>query len=138
MESRDQEMLDLCLGERNEHNVLLSFRGEDTRFNFTDHLYDRAALTKVANLRGWYLKDNSESEVITKIIQIINSELDREVPSVSEHLVGMESCDQEMLDLCLGESFSPRGKLRRSISSWQKGVRLGSGAFGTVYEGYTE
>ncbi|KAM3729347.1 hypothetical protein ACB098_12G004600 [Castanea mollissima] len=98
----------------------------------------RAALTKVANLRGWYLKDNSESEVITKIIQIINSELDREVPSVSEHLVGMESCDQEMLDLCLGESFSPRGKLRWSISSWQKGEVLGRGAFGTVYEGCTE
>ena len=35
-------------------------------------------------------------------------------------------------------SFSPRGKLRRSISSWQKGEFLGSGSFGTVYEGYTE
>uniref|UniRef100_A0A7N2MVA0 mitogen-activated protein kinase kinase kinase n=1 Tax=Quercus lobata TaxID=97700 RepID=A0A7N2MVA0_QUELO len=35
-------------------------------------------------------------------------------------------------------SFSPRGKLRRSISSWQKGELLGSGSFGTVYEGYTE
>ena len=35
-------------------------------------------------------------------------------------------------------SFSPRAKLRRSISSWQKGELLGSGSFGTVYEGYTE
>ncbi|XP_023879925.1 mitogen-activated protein kinase kinase kinase 1 [Quercus suber] len=35
-------------------------------------------------------------------------------------------------------SFSPRGKLKRSISSWQKGELLGSGSFGTVYEGYTE
>ncbi|KAK9989164.1 hypothetical protein SO802_029403 [Lithocarpus litseifolius] len=35
-------------------------------------------------------------------------------------------------------SFSPRGKWRRSISSWQKGELLGSGSFGTVYEGYTE
>ena len=35
-------------------------------------------------------------------------------------------------------SFSPRGKLRRSISSWQKGELLGSASFGTVYEGYTE
>ncbi|XP_030963768.1 mitogen-activated protein kinase kinase kinase 1-like, partial [Quercus lobata] len=35
-------------------------------------------------------------------------------------------------------SFLPRGKLRRSISSWQKGELLGSGSFGTVYEGYTE
>ena len=44
-----------------------------------------------------------ESTVIEKIIQRINNELDREVPSVSEHLVGMESREQEMLDLCLGE-----------------------------------
>ena len=44
-----------------------------------------------------------ESTVIEKIIQRINNELDREVPSVSEHLVGMESRVQEMLDLCLGE-----------------------------------
>ncbi|KAF3948114.1 hypothetical protein CMV_025844 [Castanea mollissima] len=43
-----------------------------------------------------------------------------------------------MLDLCLGESFSPRGKLRWSISSWQKGEVLGRGAFGTVYEGCTD
>uniref|UniRef100_A0A7N2LES4 Protein kinase domain-containing protein n=1 Tax=Quercus lobata TaxID=97700 RepID=A0A7N2LES4_QUELO len=35
-------------------------------------------------------------------------------------------------------SFLPRGKLRRSISSWQKGELLGSASFGTVYEGYTE
>ncbi|KAM3742259.1 hypothetical protein ACB098_07G057200 [Castanea mollissima] len=35
-------------------------------------------------------------------------------------------------------SSSPRGKLRRSISSWEKGELLGSGSFGTVYEGFTE
>ncbi|XP_030962758.1 uncharacterized protein LOC115984021 isoform X2 [Quercus lobata] len=35
-------------------------------------------------------------------------------------------------------SFSPRGKLRQSISSWQKGELLGRGSFGTVYEGITE
>ncbi|KAK7821195.1 mitogen-activated protein kinase kinase kinase 1 [Quercus suber] len=30
------------------------------------------------------------------------------------------------------------GKLGRSIGRWQKGELLGSGSFGTVYEGYTE
>ena len=44
-----------------------------------------------------------ESTVIEEIIQWINYELDHEVPSVSEHLFGMESCVEEMLDLCLGE-----------------------------------
>ena len=41
--------------------------------------------------------------VIEKIIQRINNELDCEVPSVSKHLIGVESRVQEMLDLCLGE-----------------------------------
>ncbi|KAF3967343.1 hypothetical protein CMV_008648 [Castanea mollissima] len=35
-------------------------------------------------------------------------------------------------------SFSPRGKLSGNISSWQEGEFLGSGSFGTVYEGITE
>ncbi|XP_050253608.1 disease resistance protein RPV1-like [Quercus robur] len=65
----------------------------------------RAALTAVASLSGWHLKeDTSESEVIKKIIQRINIELDHEVPFVSdEHLVGMDSRVKEMLDLCSGE-----------------------------------
>ncbi|XP_075648647.1 TMV resistance protein N-like [Castanea sativa] len=63
----------------------------------------RAALTKVANLYGYHIKDNSESEVIKEIIQRINSELDPEVPLVSEHLVGMDSRVKELLDLCLAE-----------------------------------
>ena len=44
-----------------------------------------------------------ESTVIEKIIQRINNELDREVPSVVEDLVGLESRVQEMLDVCVGE-----------------------------------
>lgn len=35
-------------------------------------------------------------------------------------------------------SISPSGTFRRSITSWQKGDLLGSGSFGTVYEGFTE
>ncbi|KAJ7968106.1 Protein kinase [Quillaja saponaria] len=34
--------------------------------------------------------------------------------------------------------ISPSGKFRRSFSSWQKGGLLGSGSFGTVYEGFTD
>ncbi|GAV67369.1 Pkinase domain-containing protein [Cephalotus follicularis] len=33
--------------------------------------------------------------------------------------------------------ISPNGKLRRTITWWQKGELLGSGSFGTVYEGFT-
>ncbi|XP_050375738.1 mitogen-activated protein kinase kinase kinase 1-like isoform X2 [Argentina anserina] len=35
--------------------------------------------------------------------------------------------------------FSPNGKFRRSVSSsWQRGQLLGSGSYGTVYEGFTD
>ncbi|KAK3002131.1 hypothetical protein RJ639_022294 [Escallonia herrerae] len=37
-------------------------------------------------------------------------------------------------DYCLW----PRGQFSRSIKSWQKGDFLGSGSFGTVYEGFTD
>ncbi|KAK2664240.1 hypothetical protein Ddye_002814 [Dipteronia dyeriana] len=35
-------------------------------------------------------------------------------------------------------NVSPNGKFRRRITSWQKGDLLGSGSFGTVYEGFTD
>nr|XP_023929566.1 TMV resistance protein N-like [Quercus suber] len=78
---------------------------------FAKHLIDNTenvqtwkdAVSDVAGISGWDLWDESESTVIKKIIQWINYELDREVPSVFEHLVGMESRVEEMLDLCLGE-----------------------------------
>ncbi|XP_006494294.2 mitogen-activated protein kinase kinase kinase 1-like isoform X2 [Citrus sinensis] len=35
-------------------------------------------------------------------------------------------------------SFSLKGKYRRRIISWQKGAPLGSGSFGSVYEGFTD
>ena len=53
-----------------------------------------------------YILCSSESKVIKKIIQRINGEPDREVPFVSEHLVGMDSRVKEMLDLCLGETLN--------------------------------
>ncbi|GAY58416.1 hypothetical protein CUMW_186840 [Citrus unshiu] len=35
-------------------------------------------------------------------------------------------------------NVSPNGKFRRRITSWQKGELLGSGSFGSVYEGLTD
>jgi len=34
--------------------------------------------------------------------------------------------------------ISPNGRFRRRIRSWSRGVFLGSGSFGTVYEGINE
>nr|XP_023923050.1 TMV resistance protein N-like [Quercus suber] len=65
----------------------------------------KAALTKVADLAGWDLKDNHESIVIQKIIGRIFSELYNKLPCVFEDLVGMDSCVEEMLDSYLGEGL---------------------------------
>jgi len=34
--------------------------------------------------------------------------------------------------------ISPNGRIRRKIRSWNRGALLGSGSFGTVYEGISE
>ncbi|KAL2477513.1 Mitogen-activated protein kinase kinase kinase 1 [Forsythia ovata] len=62
--------------------------------------------------------------------------------------VGLESCsesttdenDDDSVGLIVDTiySVSPNGSFRCSISSWQKGDFLGSGSFGTVYEGFTD
>ncbi|KAM3683799.1 hypothetical protein ACJW31_12G176100 [Castanea mollissima] len=65
----------------------------------------KAALTKVANLSGWDLKDKYESEVIQEIIGRICTELDHKFSGVYEALVGMDSCVEEMLGSYLGEGL---------------------------------
>ncbi|KAL4597203.1 hypothetical protein ACB092_12G218600, partial [Castanea dentata] len=65
----------------------------------------KAALTKVADLAGWDLKDKHESIIVQKIIERIFSELYHKLPYVSEDLVGMDSCVEEMLDSYIGEGL---------------------------------
>ncbi|XP_050255293.1 TMV resistance protein N-like [Quercus robur] len=63
------------------------------------------ALTKVADLAGWDLKDKHESIIIQKIIGRIFSELYNKLPCVSEDLVGMDSCVKKMLDSYISEGL---------------------------------
>ncbi|XP_030936402.1 TMV resistance protein N-like [Quercus lobata] len=65
----------------------------------------KAALTKVADLAGWDLKDKYESKVIQEIIGRICTELYHKFSSVYENLVGMDSCVEEMLGSYLGEGL---------------------------------
>lgn len=74
----------------------------------------------------------------------------QELESMSDQAIVSESCsdlsndendtDGNSLNL-MDESVycvTPNATYRRSINSWQKGEFLGSGSFGTVYEGYTD
>uniref|UniRef100_A0A7N2MP37 ADP-ribosyl cyclase/cyclic ADP-ribose hydrolase n=1 Tax=Quercus lobata TaxID=97700 RepID=A0A7N2MP37_QUELO len=65
----------------------------------------KAALTKVADLAGWDLKDKYESKVIQEIIGRICPELYHKFSSVYEDLVGMDSRVEEMLGSYLGEGL---------------------------------
>ncbi|XP_030932985.1 TMV resistance protein N-like isoform X2 [Quercus lobata] len=65
----------------------------------------KAALTKVANLSGWDLKDKYESEVIQEIIGRICTELDHKFSGIYEALVGIDSHVVKMLGSYLGEGL---------------------------------
>ncbi|KAK4573840.1 hypothetical protein RGQ29_031692, partial [Quercus rubra] len=65
----------------------------------------KAALTKVANLAGWDLKDKYESKVIQEIVGRICTELYHKFSSVCEDLVGMDSCVKQMLGSYLNEGL---------------------------------
>ncbi|XP_027164028.1 mitogen-activated protein kinase kinase kinase 1-like [Coffea eugenioides] len=74
----------------------------------------------------------------------------QELESMSNQAIVSESCsdssndendtDDNSLNLMAESVYcvSPSATYRRSINSWQKGEFLGSGSFGTVYEGYTD
>ncbi|KAK6121037.1 hypothetical protein DH2020_045227 [Rehmannia glutinosa] len=81
------------------------------------------------------------------------SEVERRMQEESEDVkkergAGLESCSDSSNgedgsdSVCLvGENdhtVSPNGSFRSNIMSWQKGDFLGSGSFGTVYEGFTD
>ncbi|XP_030969726.1 TMV resistance protein N-like [Quercus lobata] len=78
---------------------------EDTRVNTEDVQVWKDALKDLAHISGWHLHDRHESIIIQKIIGRIFSELYHKLPCVSEDLVGMDSCVEEMLDSYIGEGL---------------------------------
>ncbi|GMY37550.1 disease resistance protein RUN1-like isoform X2 [Fagus crenata] len=70
---------------------------------FKDSIEDvftwRAALTKVADLAGWDLKDKHESKVIEEMVRKILGRLNSTFSIVHKDLVGIESRLEEMVNL---------------------------------------
>ncbi|KAK9286809.1 hypothetical protein L1049_015214 [Liquidambar formosana] len=88
-------------------------------------------------------ESNEENEEVNG--GVVERELVNEV-TVEEPTLLSESCsctsndDDDSLSVIPDPmySISPNGRFRRSIKSWQKGDLLGSGSFGTVFEGFTD
>uniref|UniRef100_A0A7N2MJ04 TIR domain-containing protein n=1 Tax=Quercus lobata TaxID=97700 RepID=A0A7N2MJ04_QUELO len=69
----------------------------------------KAALTEVASIAGWDLRDRRESKVIQEIVGTISSELNRRFSkTISKNLVGIDSRVEEMLDYYLCEGLGVR------------------------------
>lgn len=114
--------------------------------------------------RGFGPQDNQESESLGDAVSHSIHKVERseevgrtningrqevsEDAGEKEREVGLESCSDSSNDEKGGNSIgligennyniSPRGSFRTNITSWQKGDFLGSGSFGTVYEGFTD
>lgn len=60
------------------------------------------------------------------------------ITSRSDAMGGEEEASSSVITLELQYTISPNGTFRGSFKNWQKGDFLGSGSFGTVYEGFDE
>jgi mitogen-activated protein kinase kinase kinase 1 len=76
--------------------------------------------------------DDDEAEVLTLD--------DLRLGDTSEEFTGMSSISTTNDDETVDSMFyiSPNGRFKRKIRSWSRGMLLGSGSFGTVYEGISE
>ncbi|XP_027331302.1 TMV resistance protein N-like isoform X1 [Abrus precatorius] len=64
----------------------------------------RSALSQVANLKGWHFETGYEYEFIQKFVEMAIAELHHEQLDVGEHIVGHQSCIQEVRSLLHIES----------------------------------
>ncbi|XP_050131316.1 TMV resistance protein N-like isoform X2 [Malus sylvestris] len=111
----------------------------------------RTALTEAANLKGATLNEaDSEAQIISDIVKEIHARVNDNCLSSNSSPSNDNNDDQNADDNVgsvgivrvnqepIHSIFSPDGKFRRSVT-WRK-LRepLGSGSYGTVYEGLTE
>ncbi|KAL7235853.1 hypothetical protein ACSBR1_019189 [Camellia fascicularis] len=96
-------------------------------------------------VRGEDKAIEEDEEVVEQIVEkqyMHNNEGLRERCSLSESCSDTSNDDKEddTFNMTVEPlySVSPNGQFMPSIKSWQKGDFLGSGSFGTVYEGFTD
>ncbi|PRQ35462.1 putative mitogen-activated protein kinase kinase kinase STE-STE11 family [Rosa chinensis] len=93
---------------------------------------DTNALTKVANLSGWDTRDyDTDKDLVEDIVENVYSKLQSVVVSQSPDSTKIEGT-------LAGPSGCCSGKPKLTVTNWKKGDLLGSGSFGSVYEGITD
>ncbi|XP_030936176.1 TMV resistance protein N-like [Quercus lobata] len=96
---------------RNQGGLIYAkaFKKHEKRFkdsNKEDVRKWKAALTQVASIAGWDLRDRHESKVIQEIVGTISSELNRKFSkTISKNIVGIDSRVEKMLDYYLCEEL---------------------------------
>ncbi|XP_052180046.1 mitogen-activated protein kinase kinase kinase 1-like isoform X2 [Diospyros lotus] len=91
-------------------------------------------------------KGNGAAEEVAEVVGQIEEKREGSRALLRESSMFSESCSDtfdngdESLNMIMGPlySISPNGNFMSGIKSWQKGGILGSGSFGTVYEGFTD
>ncbi|XP_059644542.1 TMV resistance protein N-like [Cornus florida] len=97
-----------------------AFAQHETLFDLESVKNWRSALRETSNIAGFHIAgDRPESEYIEMVVVKVASSL-------------------EHLRVRNWNASSSRSRTVRNIKSWQKGDFLGSGSFGTVYQGFTE
>lgn len=115
--------------ERNNVNGGNAGIGESRFFPRSDNHMDSPAQSGIVN--------SSDGEEHTEIER---NKVDGENIGTEESCSSTSNDDDENSSMTLEPIYgiSPNGQFKRTINSWQRGELLGSGSFGTVYEGYTD
>ncbi|KAM2966205.1 hypothetical protein FF1_026644 [Malus domestica] len=111
----------------------------------------RTALTEAANLKGATLNEaDSEAQIISNIVKEIHARVNDNCLSSNSSPSNDNNDDQNADDNVgsvgivrvnqepIHSIFAPDGKFRRSVTRRKLREPLGSGSYGTVYEGLTD
>ncbi|RVW18689.1 Disease resistance-like protein DSC1 [Vitis vinifera] len=82
-----------------DYEAFLSFKGEDTRYNFTDHLYAALYQKGIRTFGLDEIRDSSEVDYIKDITHVIWKRFSHKLLHVDKNLIGMDYHLEEMEEI---------------------------------------
>ncbi|KAL6316578.1 hypothetical protein AAG906_018833 [Vitis piasezkii] len=82
-----------------DYEAFLSLKGEDTRYNFTDHLYAALYQKGIRTFRLDEIRDSSEVDYIKDITHVIWMRFSHKLLHVDKNLIGMDYHLEEMEEI---------------------------------------